>query len=145
MIRAVLAAALAISCIAIAMPARAQGAIDCKLNFDMAGWSIFYKTASGTGTVTCDNGRSIGVKISAKGGGLSFGKSKIVNGVGKFSGVGSISEVLGSYATAEAHAGAVKSSKAQAMTKGDVSLALAGTGEGWDVGIAFGKFTLEAR
>jgi hypothetical protein len=124
---------------------RAQGQVDCKLSFNMAGWSVFYKTASGTGTVSCDNGQSLGVKISAKGGGLSFGKSKIVNGVGEFSGVSSIDEVLGSYATAEAHAGAVKSSKAQAMTKGDVSLALAGTGEGWDVGVAFGKFTLEAR
>jgi hypothetical protein len=39
----------------------------------------------------------------------------------------------------------VKSSKAQAMTKGDVSLALAGTGQGWDIGVAFGKFVLEAR
>ena len=45
----------------------------------------------------------------------------------------------------EAHAGAVRSSKAQAMTKGEVSLALAGTGKGWDVGISFGKFVLEAR
>ena len=69
----------------------------------------------------------------------------IVNGIGEFSGVRNIREVLGSYAAAEAHAGAVKSSKAQAMTKGDVSLALAGTGEGWDVGVAFGRFTLEAR
>lgn len=139
------AIALAIACVAFASPAQAQGPVDCKLRFNMAGWSVFYKTASGTGTVSCDNGQSLGVRISAKGGGLSFGKSKIVNGVGEFSGVRNIREVLGSYATAEAHAGAVKSSKAQAMTKGDVSLALAGTGEGWDLGIAFGKFTLQAR
>jgi hypothetical protein len=56
-----------------------------------------------------------------------------------------IREVLGSYATAEAHAGAVRSSKAQVMTKGEVSLALAGTGRGWDLGVAFGKFVIEAR
>jgi hypothetical protein len=31
------------------------------------------------------------------------------------------------------------------MTKGDVSLALAGKGSGWDVGVAFGKFVIEAR
>jgi hypothetical protein len=85
------------------------------------------------------------VRISAKGGGLSFGKSRIENGVGEFSGVRDIRDVLGTYATAEAHAGAVKSSKAQAMTKGDVSLALAGTGQGWDIGVAFGKFVLEPR
>jgi hypothetical protein len=145
MTRIAFAFAVASACCLVAAPVHAQGRVDCKLSFNMSGWSVFYKTANGTGTVSCDNGQRLGVKISAKGGGLSFGKSRIVNGVGEFSGVSSINEVLGSYATAEAHAGAVKSSKAQAMTKGDVSLALAGTGEGWDVGVAFGKFTLEAR
>jgi len=111
----------------------------------MAGWSIFYKTASGTGTVTCDNGQSRGVSLSAKGGGITVGKSRIEDGIGEFSGVRSIDEVFGSYAAAEAHAGASKSSKAQAMTKGEVSLALAGKGQGWDVGIAFGKFTISPR
>ena len=128
-----------------AAPARAAGEVDCKLRFDLAGWSVFYKTASGEGTVSCDNGQRMAVRISAKGGGLSFGKSRIENGVGEFSGVHDIRDVLGTYATAEAHAGAVKSSKAQAMTKGEVSLALAGTGEGFDLGVAFGAFTIEAR
>ena len=145
MSKSIRASIIAIACIALSVPAHAQGSVDCKLSYSMSGWSVFYKTASGTGTVSCDNGQQLGVSIDAKGGGLTFGKSKIVDGVGEFSGVGSINDVLGSYAAAEAHAGAVKSSKAQAMTKGDVSLALAGTGEGWDVGIAFGKFTLEAR
>lgn len=121
------------------------GDVDCKLTFDLSGWSVFYKTASGTGMVTCDNGQRLPVKITTKGGGLSFGKSKIENGTGEFSGVEDIRDVLGTYATAEAHAGAVKSSKAQVMTKGEVSLALAGTGKGWDLGFAFGKFVLEAR
>jgi hypothetical protein len=111
----------------------------------MAGWSAFYKTASGTGTVTCDNGQKMNVTVDAKGGGLAFGKSKIDNGVGEFSGVKDIKEVLGSYAAAEASAGAKKSSSAQAMTKGDISLGLAGTGEGWDLGISFGKFTIRQR
>lgn len=122
--------------------ARAQGTVDCRLTFDLAGWSVFYKTASGTGTVTCDNGQRMAVKIESRGGGLSFGKSRIDNGVGEFSGVRDIEDVLGTYATAEAHAGAGKSSKAQVVTKGEISLALAGTGEGWDVGVAFGKFTI---
>ena len=121
------------------------GEVDCKLSFEMSGWSVFYKTASGTGVVRCDNGQSLAVKVSTKGGGLTFGKSRIENGTGEFSGVRDIREVLGSYATAEAHAGAVKSSKAQVMTKGEVSLALAGTGRGWDLGVAFGKFVIEAR
>ena len=29
------------------------------------------------------------------------------------------------------------------MTKGEVSLALSGTGRGWDLGIAFGKLTIQ--
>lgn len=131
--------------IAASLPARAGGPIDCRLEFTMAGWSVFYKTASGTGTVSCDNGQRMAVRIRAKGGGLSFGKSRIENGTGEFSGVHHIREVLGTYATAEAHAGAVRSSKAQVMTKGEVSLALAGTGRGWDIGVAFGKFVIEPR
>lgn len=125
-----------------ALPARAAGPIDCRLDFDVSGWSIFYKTSSGSGTVSCSNGQRMAVRISAKGGGLTVGKSRIDNGVGEFSGVRGIEDVLGSYVTAEAHAGAVRSSKAQVVTKGDVSLALAGTGEGWDLGVAFGKFTI---
>lgn len=117
----------------------------CRLSFDMAGWSAFYKTASGTGSVSCDNGQRMGVKITAKGGGLTVGKSEIRGGRGDFSSVGNIRDVLGTYVAAEAHAGAVKSSKAQVMTKGPVSLALAGTGEGWDLGVAFGAFTIEPR
>ena len=75
-------------------------------------------------------------------GGIPFGKTKITDGRGEFSGVNRMEEVLGTYATAEAHAGAGKSAKAQVMTKGDVSLALAGKGEGWDLGVAFGKFVI---
>ncbi len=125
--------------------AHAAGPIDCRLDFNIAGWSLFYKTASGEGTVSCSNGQRLPVRISAKGGGLSFGKSRIDHGVGEFSGVQDIRDVLGTYATAEAHAGAVRSSKAQVMSKGGVSLALAGTGQGWDIGVAFGKFVLEPR
>ncbi|MEO6263890.1 MAG: hypothetical protein ABIO58_02820 [Luteimonas sp.] len=138
-------AAVALAFALVSAPAAAAGPIDCKLTFDIAGWSLFYKTASGQGTVRCDNGQRLAVRINAKGGGLSFGKSRIDNGTGEFSGVHDIRDVLGTYATAEAHAGASKSSKAQVMTKGDVSLALAGTGQGWDIGVAFGKFVLEAR
>ena len=141
--RVITAAALA-SLLFAAFPASARD-VSCRLDFDMAGWSVFYKTASGTGRVSCDNGQSMAVTIDAKGGGLSVGKSEIRGGRGQFSGVRSINEVLGTYATAKAHAGAVKSSKAQVMTKGEVSLALAGTGEGVDLGVAFGAFTIEAR
>lgn len=125
--------------------AHAAGDIDCTLSFNLSGWSAFYKTAKGTGTIRCSNGASLPVRISAKGGGLTFGKSTIEDGKGEFSGVAGIGQTLGTYVAAEAHAGAVKSTKAQVMTKGEVSLALAGTGKGWDLGVAFGNFVIEAR
>lgn len=123
----------------------AEATVKCRMTFNMSGWSAFYKTSSGTGNVTCSNGESMTVKLSSEGGGLTVGKSSIENGVGEFSAVKSVSEILGSYATAEAHAGAVKSAKGQVLTKGEVSLALSGTGRGWDLGIAFGRFTISAN
>jgi hypothetical protein len=116
--------------------------VKCEMKFSMKGWSAFYKRASGTGTVTCSNGQTANVRLEARGGGLTAGKSSIENGHGDFSKVKDIEEIFGAYADAEAHAGAVKSSGARAMTKGEVSLALSGTGRGWDLGIAFGKFKI---
>ena len=136
---------LAAMLVATAPAARAAGPVDCKLHFSMSGWSAFYKTLSGSGTVSCDNGQRMAVSIRSKGGGLTFGKSRIDNGVGEFSGVRDIHEVLGTYIAAEAHAGAVKSAHAQVVTKGEISLALSGKGEGWDLGIAFGNFIISAR
>ncbi|HVF34977.1 MAG TPA: hypothetical protein VND91_06605 [Candidatus Saccharimonadia bacterium] len=115
------------------------------MRFSMKGWSAFYKTSSGTGTIRCNNGQTMAVKLRAKGGGITFGKSSIEDGRGEFSGVDGINEVLGTYVAAEAHAGASKSAKAQAMTKGEVSLALSGKGRGWDLGVSFGKFVIEKR
>ena len=111
----------------------------------MSGWSAFYKHSSGTGTVTCDNGKSMKVKISAKGGGITFGKSSIENGLGKFTEVYAIEDIIGGYATAEAHAGANKSAAARVVTKGPISLALTGKGRGWDLGVAFGNFIISRR
>ena len=63
-------------------------------------------------------------------------------GRGVFTGVHNIGEVLGHYGGAEAHAGADKSASSQVVTKGDVSLALSGTGRGWNLGVAFGAFII---
>ncbi|MEO8018319.1 MAG: hypothetical protein ABI769_10925 [Pseudomonadota bacterium] len=138
---AIVASLLTASFTAHADPAK----VDCRMKFSMSGWSVFYKRADGTGTVTCNNGQTATVKLQARGGGLTAGKSTIENGTGEFSNVKNIDEIFGSYANSEAHAGAVKSSGAQAMTKGEVSLALAGTGRGWDLGIAFGRFTIKRQ
>jgi hypothetical protein len=140
----VLSAAVALAAMATHAPrAYAEGAdLDCKLHFNLTGWSAIFKHSEGSGTVTCANGTSMPVVISAKGVGLTVGKSKIDNGTGKFSDVHSITDVLGDYAQAEAHAGVVKSATAQVLTKGPVSLALAGSGEGIDLGVDVGEFTI---
>jgi hypothetical protein len=136
--------AVALLVAAFAAPA-SSAEIDCEMRFSMKGWSAFYKTSSGTGTIRCNNGQTLNVKLRAKGGGITFGKSSIENGVGEFSGVNNANELLGTYVAGEAHAGAAKSAKAQVMTKGEVNLALSGKGRGWDLGIAFGKFVIERR
>ena len=135
----------ALSLVLASPAALAKGKVDCNLRFDLKGWSVIYKSTSGTGTITCDNGQKMDVTVSAKGGGLSVGKQEIIGGTGDFSGVSDIKETLGGYATAEAHAGAAKSGTAQLLTKGDVQLKLAGAGKGWDVGVTFGKFTIKAK
>lgn len=126
--------------------AQGSGAdIDCKMDYSITGWSIIYKHSSGTGTVRCNNGQTMNVKIKAKGVGLTAGKWRIDNGNGRFSDVHDISQVLGRYAHAEAHAGVVKSGSAQLLSKGTVSLALAGKGEGVDLGVDVGQFTISRR
>lgn len=138
------AGVLALACggLLLGTPARA-GDLSCTMSFQLSGWSLFYKTASGSGTVRCSDGQSLHVQLRAKGGGLTFGKTRITDGIGKFSGVTSVRDVLGHYANAEAHAGAEKAADAQVLTKGNVSLALSGKGSGWNLGVAFGAFIIE--
>ncbi|HZR36867.1 MAG TPA: hypothetical protein VFA75_15970 [Nevskia sp.] len=116
--------------------------LSCKMSFTLKGWSIIYKTAKGHGTVTCSDGSSMKVHLSSKGGGLTVGKTTIDDGHGDFTGVKSIRDVLGSYAAGSAHAAAVKASDATVVTKGEISLAITGTGRGWDVGVDLGEFTI---
>ncbi|MFT3790890.1 MAG: hypothetical protein QM741_07395 [Rudaea sp.] len=122
--------------------ARAADKIDCELRFNLSGWAAIYKHAEGNGTITCNNGRSFNVHITAVGGGLTAGKYKVENGKGKFAEVSSADQLFGSYAQGEANAGLVKSGTAQVLTKGTSTLALSGAGEGVDLGISFGKFTI---
>ncbi len=119
-----------------------KGLFECKMVFNLKGWSAFYKTANGHGTITCTNGQTAKVRIAVKGGGVTFGKFDIIHGTGTFTPVRTIDEVFGSYAHSEAHAGVGRSGAVQAMTKGEVSLALAGTGRGIDIGFDFGRFTI---
>lgn len=124
---------------------RAWSETNCRMSFDLKGWSAIYKVAHGHGRITCDNGQTAVVRIEAKGGGLTAGKSEIRNGIGRFSAVRSIDSVFGSYASASAEAGAARSVEAMALTKGEVSLALSGKGHGFDLGIAFADFKITRR
>ena len=137
-----LVTALAASAMIPQRASAAEANLDCKLNFSTTSWSVIYKHVEGTGLVTCANGSSMHVKIAAQGVGLTAGKSHIDNGVGTFTDVHTIDDVLASYAQGEANAGLVKSGTAQILTKGTVSLALAGAGQGIDLGISIGKFTI---
>ena len=133
---------VALVTLAAAAPAPAAARTDCKMRFSLKGWSAFYKVAHGRGTITCTNGQKATVTLSAKGGGLTAGRSEIQNGLGKFSEVPDISELFGTYVQAGATAAAGRSAGAMAMTKGEVSLALSGKGTGIELGVAFGKFTI---
>jgi hypothetical protein len=149
--RALIATLAALVLAGGAAPARAEDSkkkkkfVSCSLTYSLKGWSAIYKTARGEGRVTCDNGESAEVSIRVKGGGLTFGKSEIVEGSGSFTGVKDLSEVFGSYAAGSAHASAVRGGEAAVYTKGEVSLALAGSGRGIDVGIDFGKLTIKRK
>lgn len=128
----------------LAAPA-AAGMTSCKLHYNLKGWSFIYKQYKGGGTVTCENGQSAKVSIVTKGGGLTAGKSEIDDGVGVFSEVADISEIFGTYVAASAGAAATKAAEGQAMTKGEISLALSGTGRGMEIGVSFGSFTIEKK
>lgn len=117
--------------------------LSCHLQFEMKGWSAIYKTAAGTGTVQCSDGSSLKVSLESKGIGLTAGKSSIDSGKGVITGARRVDDVLGTYVAADASAGAVKSAAAAVLTKGEVSLALSGTGRGWDAGVAFSEFTIK--
>jgi hypothetical protein len=121
------------------------GMTTCELRYSVKGWSFFYKEIKGYGTVTCANGQSAKVAIEMKGGGVTAGKSEIDDGTGTFSEVKDISEIFGTYVSVEGHAGVTKSAEGRVMTKGEVSLALSGDGRGFDLGFAFGGFTITRK
>ena len=141
----VMACAGAVTMLPTSNAQAAEASVKCDLSYNLSGWSLIYKHAEGTGMVTCDNGQSAKVKIAVVGGGLTAGKYHIDNGKGEISKVHGIKDVYGSYAQAGAEAGVVKSGSVQVLTKGTTSLALSGTGEGVNLGVSVGKFTISKR
>ncbi|HET7266712.1 MAG TPA: hypothetical protein VFJ15_01225 [Oleiagrimonas sp.] len=117
--------------------------ISCEMDYTLTGWSVFYKSASGNGTVKCSNGKTMKVVLNVTGGGLTVGHYQVNDGHGDFTAVSRINQVLGDYAMATAHAGAAKSSRAMVLTNGDTSLTLTGTGNGWNIGAGFASFSIK--
>ncbi|MBM4382630.1 MAG: hypothetical protein FJ091_04600 [Deltaproteobacteria bacterium] len=128
--------------VALASPTTAEPKIECEMKFTLRGWSFGFRSANGAGTVTCSNGETFPVKLRIRGAGFTVGKSVIEDGRGTFSSVARVDEILGGYAAAEAAAGVVKSAGGQVLTKGEVSLALGGTGRGWDLGVSIGRLQI---
>jgi hypothetical protein len=116
--------------------------VKCHLTYSLSGWSAIYQHAEGHGHVNCNNGQSAPVSINMHGGGLTAGKFH-VTGKGDISNVYGIKDVFGAYAQAGASGGVVRSGTAQVLTKGTVSIALSGTGEGVNLGLAVDKFDIE--
>jgi hypothetical protein len=116
----------------------------CTMSFDLKGWSVVYKTASGSGRITCDNGEKADVKLSAKGGGLTAGKYVIKGGRGKFSAVSDIRELFGRYAMAgtSVTTGIPVQADVQVVSKGKVTLGLAGASVGVNAGVSVGELTI---
>ena len=117
--------------------------VSCILKFSSTQWSVLYEHAEGAGTVTCDNGKKMEVDISAKGVGLTAGTWRIAHGTGKFTHVAKLRDVLGTYAALSANVGLVKAGTVQVLTKDKVSLVLAGSGDGFDVGVTISQFKIE--
>jgi len=137
---------LAAACLAVAVAAPAAGATTkCTMKFSLKEWSAFYKKADGQGTITCENGQTATVRITARGGGLTAGKGEIRDGKGTFSEVSDINELFGTYVAAEASAGVVKNAAASVVTKGEITLGLEGKGTGWELGVSFGKFIITRK
>lgn len=124
------------------MASAAERDLDCSLKFSSKQWSALYSSAVGEGVVTCKDGSSMPVAIRAKGIGITAGKWKITDGKGTFTHVARIEDVLGRYLAVSGDVGVAKAGTAQALTKGKVSLVLAGKGEGFDVGIAISGFRI---
>lgn len=116
--------------------------VKCEMDFTLRGWSFGFRSANGRGTVKCSDGTTFPVTLRIRGAGLTLGKSVIEDGHGEFSRVAQADEILGGYAAAEAAAGAVRSAGGQVLTKGEVSLALGGTGRGWDLGFSIGRLQI---
>lgn len=123
----------------VSMPARSAD-LGCHLSFTTTAWSALYSSADGEGIVFCDDGSAMRVAIIERGLGLATGRWAITDGRGSFSDVEHIDDVVGEYIALSANVGFMRAGAVYVLAKGGISLALAGDGRGFDVGIGIGRF-----
>jgi len=123
----------------------AKADVNCTMEFNLGGWSLAFKKMDGKGEVTCSNGQTATVELEARGVGFTIGKSEITGGEATFSAVKDISEIFGSYASADASGSATKGKGGQVMTKGEISMAMGGDSRGMDIGVSIGAFTIKQK
>ena len=119
----------------------------CTLTYSLKGWSAIYKTARGTGTITCEDGQSTSVRIVTHGAGFTGGTHGVVDGKGRFSQTEKVADLFLTYIELTGHAGvdADKNVEARAMFAGSKRLSLAGNGAGIGLGMAVGGFTIRGQ
>lgn len=117
-------------------------AADCSISYHLKGWSAFYKSYKGTGTIRCTDGQSAKVNLSLRGGGLTFGASEITEGKGTLSGFENINDIYGGYFAMDGHAGFGKSIEARLAPKGSRSLTFSGKGRGYNLGWSMGRLNI---
>jgi hypothetical protein len=141
-----LCAVMAFAWMGVPDDAAAQAkSVQCRLTYDIAGWSFFYRYQSGTGKVTCSNGQSANVNIRVHGGGATLGTSTATAGHGGFGAVRDISDVYGGYFEVAAHGSAGVGGGARAMFKGAAALSLVSSGNGVGAGVTMGYFGIKPQ
>jgi hypothetical protein len=129
-----LALAILAAAAARAEDQKAEDKISCEMEFSMKGWAAIYRTAQGSGTITCSNGEKMDVVLDSSGVGVAAGKGEVTGARGVFSPVEHTEELFGNYIGRSAAAAAGDANVASAFVKGDVSLAVYGQGKG--IGLA---------
>jgi len=141
---------MAVALMLLALPAGAYdkyGPADtkCQMKYNLKGWSFGVKMQRGEGRITCSNGQKAEVDLAANAIGFTIGKGETLGGTASFSAVKGIEDLFGDYGQLEAHAGMVESAEARVLTKGEVSMAFGGTGQGVDLGATIGAFRIEPQ
>ena len=117
----------------------------CTLEYTMSGWSAFYSTYNGTGTVSCPNGQRATVNLSLKGGGFIFGTAEIKQGMAKIHNVANMNDVYGGSFAAGGTAGFINYVDGYWAPKGSKTVTLSGKGSGYSLGFSLGSLRISKR